>query len=647
LPKILEKILKSIWIIHHNAINLNFTLDESMTLLGLNGYDPKLLSSMETGQRRSLWWSSLWSTLGLMCSALALVSVAGLSGMDWFGSLLLGFLVAIALIVLQAHGSTSVFLSSLRLGPDHQQQHRSHLFFSSLLLLLVLICSQGFIALGAVVMGYGMEVNRSSLESQWRLQIAKNSIDSLNLERAEISEVLRSIDNTQALPSNSSQHQNDDDILTRISNSTRRALIIGNNSYHIADPLKGAVRDAQRLGELLERMGFNVMIVQDASRKVMEAALHKYVRLLKPGDISFFFFSGHGFQQDGLNYLLGVEGNSTRESLSVNTAAESINFKRPLLSIISIDACRSSTEQAVEGIKVPGMASIELGESETQTFISLATSPGRVALELMEKDGAWGGLYASSMIEHLYKPLPIPEIFTLIRNDVESRSRKVIGPDQFPQITWDSHNLRQFNILLTDTGTMVSPVTSSMVARPSGSLLSTPRSIDFCTIIKAQNDGSTESSIDANCLLARLYRIDDDIKDKEQELIKANILRLNEADDVSRNIYSTSVAYRSFWSNPYRATGWTIILFIIMAGGILWRSMLKRTHAMYIDMLNEACKNDSERLAQEAIRIINGLPLVNSHSHPIQRIHNLTLQPTVDNRTPSDTLGLFDFLLKN
>ena len=82
----------------------------------------------------------------------------------------------------------------------------------------------------------------------------------------------------------------------------RRALVIGNAAYPDS-PLRNPVHDATDLADTLRRLNFAVTVVTDADKPTMERAIEAFTREAPPGSAGLFFFSGHGFQFEGVNYV--------------------------------------------------------------------------------------------------------------------------------------------------------------------------------------------------------------------------------------------------------------------------------------------------------------------------------------------------------
>src|SRR4051794_862204 len=84
----------------------------------------------------------------------------------------------------------------------------------------------------------------------------------------------------------------------------RRALLIGINGYTSVPSLAKAVGDAQALKAALAKANYDVDVFVDVDRRQMNVALSAFTNKLRPGDVAFFHFSGHGVSLDGENYLL-------------------------------------------------------------------------------------------------------------------------------------------------------------------------------------------------------------------------------------------------------------------------------------------------------------------------------------------------------
>jgi len=85
------------------------------------------------------------------------------------------------------------------------------------------------------------------------------------------------------------------------------ALLIGINDYPHARPLKGAVNDILQIKRLvIEDLKFpeanvRVLLNEQATKANILAALHKLAEQTKPGDVVFWYYSGHGWVQNDVD----------------------------------------------------------------------------------------------------------------------------------------------------------------------------------------------------------------------------------------------------------------------------------------------------------------------------------------------------------
>ncbi len=95
------------------------------------------------------------------------------------------------------------------------------------------------------------------------------------------------------------------------------ALIIGVKSYQYVQPLQNSLNDARDMAAALKTKGFTVVELYDPSTKrVMQDGIVKYFKLLqgRPNAAGLVFYSGHGMQVKGVNYLIPAQANPQIEA---------------------------------------------------------------------------------------------------------------------------------------------------------------------------------------------------------------------------------------------------------------------------------------------------------------------------------------------
>jgi formylglycine-generating enzyme required for sulfatase activity len=200
----------------------------------------------------------------------------------------------------------------------------------------------------------------------------------------------------------------------------RTALVIGNKDY-VRQPLVNPVNDATDLAAVLRDLEFEVKLATDLDRTSLDRAVQDYTASVRPGDTALFFFSGHGLEVDGQNYLLPVDFNAHAEA-EVKYQAAPASMVQELLqgrgartTILILDACRNNpyrTWRASGG----GLA----GMSGSGVYVAFAAAPGRVADDNpRERNGRFTKHLLAAMRE---LGLSIDAVFNRVREGVASET---------------------------------------------------------------------------------------------------------------------------------------------------------------------------------------------------------------------------------
>ena len=224
-----------------------------------------------------------------------------------------------------------------------------------------------------------------------------------------------------------------DNKLVKTSGASKKvALIIGNSNYKDAARLRNPVNDATAMSNALNKLGFEVAELTDATQKEMNRAISQFGRRLNGDTVGFFFYAGHGLQVKGKNYLVPIDALIDSEA-SVPTETVEIDsvlaqLASSSLSIVVLDACRNNPFESKVRATGGGLAQIDAPKG---SFIAFATSPGRTAA-----DGSGSnGVYTSELIKQISIPnLPIESVFKKVRANVA----KLTGDAQIP---WESTSL--------------------------------------------------------------------------------------------------------------------------------------------------------------------------------------------------------------
>jgi uncharacterized caspase-like protein len=163
---------------------------------------------------------------------------------------------------------------------------------------------------------------------------------------------------------------------------SRVALVIGNGNYPDASaPLTQPINDARALTAALRRDGFDVDVVEDASKDDMERAVDRLKSKIKPDSVVLLFFGGYGVQVGRESYMIPVdatiwkEADIRREGFSIESVLEAMKEQGVRARLAVIDASRRNPYERRFRSFSHGLA--PLNAPDNALILSSAT-PGKV-----------------------------------------------------------------------------------------------------------------------------------------------------------------------------------------------------------------------------------------------------------------------------
>jgi uncharacterized caspase-like protein len=203
------------------------------------------------------------------------------------------------------------------------------------------------------------------------------------------------------------------------------ALVIAQSDYEHLDDLANPANDAREIQKLLADLGFEVQSVSDGDRRRLDRQLERFVEDAEEADVALLYYSGHGIEAGGQNFLVPVDADlsaideADTRLVSLTPHVEALKRTVPI-SVILLDACRTSpfpagavlkTVEAPQGLPITetglgqprsvvrfGALSAKPQEETFGTVIGYSAEPGQEAL-----DGEPGGNspYAEALVRHL------------------------------------------------------------------------------------------------------------------------------------------------------------------------------------------------------------------------------------------------------
>lgn len=200
----------------------------------------------------------------------------------------------------------------------------------------------------------------------------------------------------------------------------RVALVIGNQAYKQVRPLYAPVDDARAWGAALQEAGFQVDPCYDCSAEQMRAKIDAFNKRIAAGDEAFFFYAGHGAEQEHRNYLFPVDalvsdcGDLEKWGINLNSVLGAM--REASVRIAVLDACRDAPFPSCQYAAVGGDLFTEQ-PVPTGTLVAYATRSGYRA------EDAVGRLspYTTHLLPLVRAPgLPLVEALSLAKPEVQA-----------------------------------------------------------------------------------------------------------------------------------------------------------------------------------------------------------------------------------
>ncbi|MBD1910033.1 MULTISPECIES: caspase domain-containing protein [unclassified Leptolyngbya] len=222
----------------------------------------------------------------------------------------------------------------------------------------------------------------------------------------------------------------------RYSTGRRVALIIGNANYRIGGQLRNPLNDAQDMERALRGLGFETILVTDATLREMEESLNEFSSAIRQGSVGIFYYAGHGVQSAGENYLIPVnaqievEQDLRYEALAVGQVIGRMEAAENDANILILDACRDNPLARRWRSSQQGLTAITTSTAEG-IFIAYATAPGDVA-----DDGAGrNGTFTGALLRHIRTPgQQLEQLFNVVRAEVRDQTNG-------EQVPWTASSL--------------------------------------------------------------------------------------------------------------------------------------------------------------------------------------------------------------
>ena len=254
----------------------------------------------------------------------------------------------------------------------------------------------------------------------------------------------------------------------------RIALVIGNGKYENAGVLANPTNDADAVADLFTKAGFDsVDRRRDLGVVEFKRAVREFVDRAASADVAVVYYSGHGLEIGGVNYLIPVDAKLTSvldmddEAVSLDRILVAAGHVKKL-SLIILDACRENPfHPAADNARVTrggvSMGLAGVGPTVADTLIAFAAKAGSVSYD---GDGR-NSPFTTALVKYITQPgLDIRLALGKVRDDVLRATNHRQEPYVYGSLGGDSVALVPAPVPAAPSVAAVPPAATSPAAAP-------------------------------------------------------------------------------------------------------------------------------------------------------------------------------------
>ena len=217
------------------------------------------------------------------------------------------------------------------------------------------------------------------------------------------------------------------------------ALIIGNGNYpDAAEPLNQPINDASGLALAMRRHGFDVDVVEDATKADMGRAIERLKSRIIPGSVVMLFFGGYGVQSRQETYMIPTdaviwkEGDVRQEGMSVETVLHAVQERGARATLAVIDASRRNPYERRFRSFSHGLAPVN---APNNALVISSNTPGKVADDTKGEHS----VLVTELLNELNAPASAEGVFNKTRVAVFRASKGAQMPSVSSSLVEDVH----------------------------------------------------------------------------------------------------------------------------------------------------------------------------------------------------------------
>lgn len=209
----------------------------------------------------------------------------------------------------------------------------------------------------------------------------------------------------------------------------RKAFVLGNAKYNNnpLPPLNSPIKDADDISIALESMGFSVTNKSDLGKRQMDLEIEKFANTIKDNDIVLFYYSGHGTEENGVNYLLPIDFKGTDIKTNGYALVNKLNnMSKKKKAIVILDSCRTESMRPISSKEFEAIAN--------NMYVAFATSLHQPSYDGMKGESS---AFTKAFLRELYLnrfACPRPNIHDLLEM-VSKKMGSILGQERQMPVT--------------------------------------------------------------------------------------------------------------------------------------------------------------------------------------------------------------------
>jgi formylglycine-generating enzyme required for sulfatase activity len=219
---------------------------------------------------------------------------------------------------------------------------------------------------------------------------------------------------------------------TQLQAVDRIGIVIGNGSYTALHRLDDCPRDADLMATTFTSCGIRLQggkPLKNLTLDQMDEALRRFITAVPAGAEVYVYYSGHGAQIDGINYLLPIDFDAKyqsqvkRKALALDDVLTQLESTSASLRVVMLDSCRDpgdllTGEAPAKRLgKSKGLAEQKVDAPET--LVCFATKHGTPSYASADGTNSY---YTSVLAEEIVKPGKIEDVMKRVARGVYAKT---------------------------------------------------------------------------------------------------------------------------------------------------------------------------------------------------------------------------------